>query len=139
MEYVNGIIASVRKAGIESPMYRQLISVQALAIIAPTRINVQPVAYDGILAKMGAKKREMKKQRPVTQAVIPVAPPSEIPAPDSMNAVTGGEPKRDPMVMPNASTMYATALPSKSCVSSSIAPQKRAMEYNVPVQSRMST
>lgn len=105
MEYVKGMIARVRKAGMESPMYLQLISVHALAIIAPTRINVQPVAQDGKDAKIGAKNREIKKQSPVTQAVIPVAPPSEIPAPDSMNAVTGGEPKREPIVIPNASTM----------------------------------
>src|ERR1700709_1166734 len=120
IEYVNGIIARVRNAGIESPVYRQLISVQALAIIAPTSIKVHPVAHGGIDAKIGAKKIETKKQMPVTQAVRPVAPPSEIPAPDSTNAVTGGDPKRDPIVIPNASTMYATALPSKSCVSSSI-------------------
>src|SRR6266536_5654434 len=98
MEYVNGIIASVRKAGIESPMYRQLISVQALAIIAPTRMSVQPVAQAGILAKIGAKKMLIKKHNPVVQAVRPVAPPSEIPAPDSMNAVTGGVPKSEPIV-----------------------------------------
>ena len=104
IEYVNGIIASVRKAGMESPMYRQLISVQALAIIVPTSINVHPVAQGGIEANIGAKKIEMKKQSPVTHAVIPVAPPSEIPAPDSMNAVTGGEPKREPIVMEMAST-----------------------------------
>lgn len=65
---------------------------------------MHPVAHDGILAKMGAKKIEMKKQIPVTQAVIPVVPPSEMPAPDSMKAVTGGQPKRDPIVMPIAST-----------------------------------
>ena len=139
MEYVNGMTANVKNAGMESPMYRQLISVHALAIIAPTSMSVQPVAQGGIEAKIGAKKMEMKKHNPVTHAVIPVAPPSEIPAPDSMNAVTGGEPKSEPMVMENASTTYATALPSKSPVSSSMAPQNRAMEYSVPVASRMST
>lgn len=46
-------------------------------------IRVQPVAHGGMDAKIGAKKREMKKQRPVTTAVMPVMPPSEIPAPDS--------------------------------------------------------
>src|SRR3978361_2136483 len=106
MEYVNGMIARVRNAGTESPAYLQLISVQALAIIAPTSIRVQPVAHGGMDANIGAKKIEMKKQRPVTQAVIPVAPPSDIPAPDSINAVTGGEPKREPMVIPKASTKY---------------------------------
>jgi hypothetical protein len=90
--------------------------------MAPTRIRVQPVAHEGMEAKMGAKKilrrvsgddweREgsecylMKKQTPVVIAVIPVFPPSEIPAPDSMKAVTGGEPKREPIEIPKASTM----------------------------------
>ena len=53
-------------------------------------------------AKIGAKKMEMKKQRPEVMAVMPVLPPSEMPAPDSMKAVTGERPKRDPIVMPKA-------------------------------------
>ena len=65
-------------------------------------MSVQPVAQGGMDAKMGAKKIEMKKQRPVTIAVIPVLPPSEMPAPDSMKAVTGERPKREPIEMPNA-------------------------------------
>jgi len=68
----------------------------------PTMMSVQPVAQGGMDAKMGAKKIEMKKQRPVTIAVIPVLPPSEMPAPDSMKAVTGERPKREPIEMPNA-------------------------------------
>src|SRR5579862_6214693 len=97
-------MASVRKAGTESPMYRQFMSVTARAIIAPTNIRVQPVAQEGMLANMGAKKMEMKKHSPVMQAVIPVMPPSEMPAPDSTNAVTGGDPKSEPKLMPTAST-----------------------------------
>lgn len=94
--------ASVIKAGRESPQYFQLISLAEEAIIAPTIISVQPVAQGGMEAKMGAKKILMKKQKPVTMAVIPVLPPSEMPAPDSMKAVTGERPKRDPMEIPNA-------------------------------------
>jgi hypothetical protein len=96
----------VTKAGIESPKYFQLISVTDLTIIDPTRINTQPVAHGGIEAKMGAKKMEMKKQIPDTIAVRPVLPPSEIPAPDSMKAVTGGVPSRAPIEMLRESTMY---------------------------------
>lgn len=48
---------------------------------------------------MGAKKREIKKQVPVVMAVNPVFPPSAIPAPDSMKAVTGETPRRAPTVM----------------------------------------
>lgn len=95
-------MAIVRKAGRASPKYFQLMSLAAVAIIAPTIIRVQPVAHGGIEAKMGAKKIEMKKQIPVTIAVIPVLPPSEIPAPDSINAVTGERPKSEPIEMPKA-------------------------------------
>jgi hypothetical protein len=41
-------------------------------------MRAPPVAQDGIEAKMGAKKTETRKQRPVTIAVIPVFPPSVI-------------------------------------------------------------
>jgi hypothetical protein len=54
-------------------------------------------------AKIGAKKIEIRKQRPVIMAVRPVRPPSVIPAPDSINAVTGEYPKRDPMEIDIAS------------------------------------
>lgn len=70
--------------------------------MAPTITKVHPVAQGGIEANIGAKKMEMKKQIPVVIAVRPVLPPSEIPAPDSMNAVTGERPKREPMEIPNA-------------------------------------
>jgi hypothetical protein len=43
-------------------MYFQLMSLAAEAIIAPTMINVQPVAQGGMDAKTGAKKMEIKKQ-----------------------------------------------------------------------------
>jgi hypothetical protein len=66
--------------------------------------SVQPVAQGGIDAKIGAKKMAMKKQRPENMAVRPVLPPSEIPAPDSMYAVTGGHPMSDPILIPRAST-----------------------------------
>lgn len=64
---------------------------------------MHPVAHGGMEAKMGAKNMEMKKQTPQVIAVKPVLPPSAIPAPDSMNAVTGEHPKRAPTDMQNAS------------------------------------
>jgi len=81
------------------------MSAAAFIIMLPTMMSVEPVAQGGMLANMGAKKTEMKKQTPVTIAVIPVIPPSEIPAPDSIYAVTGGDPKSEPREMPRASTM----------------------------------
>ncbi|KAK5632393.1 hypothetical protein RRF57_008106 [Xylaria bambusicola] len=129
MLYVKGIAAIVTKAGTASPRYRQLISVAAGIIIEPMRINTLPVAHGGIDAKMGAKNTEMKKQMPVVIAVKPVRPPSAMPAPDSIKAVTGEEPNRDPIEMLRASTMYAAVLPSKSWVSGSTTSARRAMAY----------
>jgi len=100
---------------------------------------VQPVAHGGMDAKIGAKKREIKKHMPVVMAVKPVLPPSAIPAPDSTNAVTGDDPISDPIEMKIASVQYARVDRGKEPVLSSTTPEKRAIEYSVPVQSRIST
>jgi len=89
---------------------------------------VQPVAQGGIDAKIGAKKRESRKHVPVVMAVRPVRPPSVIPAPDSMKAVTGEQPKSEPMEMDIASTQYASVERGKSAEEGSTTPEKRAME-----------
>jgi hypothetical protein len=105
----------------------------------PTRMSVQPVAQGGIDAKIGAKKSEMRKQKPVMIAVKPVRPPSAMPAPLSMNAVTGEQPKSEPMDMHTASVQYASVERGKSPSVARVLLQKRAIEYNVAVQSTMST
>jgi hypothetical protein len=101
--------------------------------------NVHPVAQGGIEAKMGAKNKEMRKQMPVVMAVNPVLPPSAIPAPDSMNAVTGEVPNNAPMEMHSESVQYATVERGKSPDFVSTTPEKRAMLYRVAVQSIIST
>lgn len=68
-----------------------------------TRTRVHPVAQGGMEANMGAKNIEMMKQVPHVIAVKPVFPPSAIPAPDSMNAVTGEVPRSAPTEMQKAS------------------------------------
>lgn len=129
---------SVTNAGTASPMYRQLTWMIWRIIIQPTKIRVQPVAQGGIEANIGAKKMEMMKQTPVVIAVKPVFPPSAIPAPDSMNAVTGETPNNAPMEMQMASVQYAmVALGNEPSFSTT--PEKRAMLYSVAVASMMST
>lgn len=68
-----------------------------------TRMSVEPVAQGGIEARIGAKKRLTRKQNPVETAVSPVRPPSAIPAPLSMKAVTGEQPNNEPIEMHAAS------------------------------------
>lgn len=80
----------------------------------PTTIRAGPVAHGGKLAKMGEKKMEMKKPNATVKAVIPVRPPSAIPAPDSTKAVQGELPKQAPTMMLVASAMKAKVECSKS-------------------------
>lgn len=92
---------------------------------------MQPVAQGGIDANIGAKKMDKRKQIPVVRAVSPVFPPSVIPAPDSMKAVTGDVPKRAPMDIEKASVQYAIVDRGKAPVSSSTTPANLAMLPNV--------
>lgn len=127
-EYVNGIETIVTNAGRASPMYTQFTKMTWRIIIHPTRMRVQPVAQGGIEAKIGAKNILIRKHKPVVMAVRPVRPPSVIPAPLSMKAVTGEQPKREPIEILIASTQYASVLRGKSPDSGSTTPEKRAME-----------
>ena len=104
-----------------------------------TKTKVQPVAQGGIEAKIGAKNTATTKQSPVVMAVSPVRPPSAMPALLSMNAVTGDDPRREPIEIKAASVQYATVDRGKSPVSGSTTPQKRTIEYSVAVASMMST
>jgi hypothetical protein len=101
--------------------------------------RVHPVAQGGIDAKIGAKNRDIRKQIPVVMAVNPVLPPSAIPAPDSINAVTGEVPNRAPMEIQIESVQYAMVERGKSPDFTSTTPEKRAMLYSVAVQSMIST
>ena len=92
-----------------------------------TMISVHPVAQGGIEAKIGAKKMETRKQRPAVIAVRPVLPPSTIPAPDSMKAVTVDVSSKAPMEMENASIEYAIVERGKLPVSGSTTPEILAM------------
>lgn len=89
--------------------------------------------------KMGAKNNETKNNRPVVMAVKPVRPPSAIPAPDSTNVVTGELPNKDAIEMQTASVQKATVERGKEPSVGSTTPAKRAIEYRVPVASRIST
>lgn len=88
---------------------------------------------------MGEKKIETMKHRPVTMAVNPVRPPSAIPAPLSMKAVTGDDPKSAPIEIKVASVQYAQVDRGKSPSLGLTTPQKRTIEYKVAVASMIST
>lgn len=100
---------------------------------------MQPVAQGGIDANIGEKKIETKKQKPAIIAVSPVRPPSAIPEPLSMKAVTGEQPSKEPRVIQLASVQYATVDLGKSPPFGSTTPQNRTIEYSVAVASMIST
>jgi hypothetical protein len=81
---VKGMHASTMKAGRASPIKSQLILVAFSIIMAPTMTRTDPVAQDGMLLKIGAKKMLTKNQKLVAMAVNPVFPPSAIPLADSV-------------------------------------------------------
>jgi hypothetical protein len=54
-----------------------------------------------------------------------------MPVADSMNAVTGEVPRREPRLIAIASTQYANVDPSKSSVTGSRRPANFAIEYKV--------
>jgi len=93
-----------------------------------------------MLLRIGAKKMEMKNQKLVAIAVIPVRPPSEIPLADSTKGVQGEVPKNRPeMEIHVESTRKATELPSKSPSRESKRPACFDIATMVPVESRRST
>lgn len=115
-----------------------------LALVKPkpgtlTMMSAHPVAQGGTEAKIGAKKIDTMKRRPVTMLVSPVRPPSPIPAPLSMKAVQGDEPNKEPIDIKAASVQYASVDRGKSPSPGFTTPQKRTMEYSVAVASTMST
>ena len=88
---------------------------------------------------MGAKKTDKRKQVPVAIDVSPVRPPSAMPAPLSIKAVTGEVPRRAPMDTNAPSVQYAIVDRGKSPSLGSATPQKRTIEYSVAVASITST
>lgn len=102
-------------------------------------MSVGPVAHGGMDAKMGAKKMDTIKHKPVVILVNPVLPPSAMPAPLSIKAVTGEQPSKALTEMHPASQQKATVDRGKSPSLGSTTPLKRTMEYSVAVASMMST
>ena len=82
--YVNGISTSVRKDGMASSGFPQLILVRGRIINDPTKTKAIELAMDGITESKGEKNRKGRNNNPAVTAVAPVRPPSSIPTADSM-------------------------------------------------------
>ena len=84
---------------------------------------------DACLATLWSKYVSLTKKKSRRGHLEQYAP--TIPVADSMYAVTGEVPKREPIVIMTASTQYAKVDPSKSIVTGSRRPANFAMEYRV--------
>ena len=62
------------------------------------------MAYGGMEEMMGEKNSATKKHAATVSAVMPVRPPSLMPAADSMYTVRGGMPSMEPRMMDMPST-----------------------------------
>ena len=92
-----------------------------LSIRTPTSTKAPVVAAEGMSRKRGERKRASTKSIAVEKAVIPVRPPSAIPAPLSTKVVTVDVPQTAPMEVAKASAIIASlmffTLPSESIIS----------------------
>ena len=112
---------TVTKAGRASEMSSKSTSLIELSMSTPTKTRAPVVAADGMSRKRGAKNRAMAKSSPVEKEVIPVRPPSAMPALLSTKVVTVEVPSTAPTEVPMASAMSACfmffTLPSASIIS----------------------
>ena len=93
IEYIKGIILTVANPVIAWAGFSHLTLANKRAMSAPTTMSDPPVAQAGILAKIGAKKINRKKNSATKTDVRPVRLPTSIPAALSMYKVMGERPK----------------------------------------------
>ena len=138
IEYIRGMQAIAKKAGIASVGSDHAILLTDCIIMKPTMIRAGAVAKDGIVRKIGEKNSAMTKNRPPKMAVRPVRPPSMIPEEDSTNVVIVDVPIMEPATVPTASERSAPLMPGSFPSLSSI-PPRVAQPISVPSVSNMST
>src|SRR4051794_18272469 len=80
IEYVNGITAIVRNAGIPRPSSSHGMRLTRVTILQPTTIRAGATACGGTTPTAGHEASEARKSRPTTTLVRPVLPPSAMPA-----------------------------------------------------------
>ena len=109
------------KLGSASEISMRSISWIELSISTPTSTRAPVVAAEGMSRKSGERKSARMKSTAVDSAVIPVRPPSAIPAPLSTKVVTVDVPQTAPMEVARASAIIAClmffTLPSLSIIS----------------------
>ena len=109
------------KLGRASEMSRRSTSLIELNINTPTNTSAPVVAAEGMSKKRGERKSARRKKKAVERAVIPVRPPSAIPAELSTKVVTVEVPHIAPTLVATASAIIAPlmffTLPASSIIS----------------------
>ena len=96
IEYVRGIIISVRNAGTEFLISDISTFAKFLSIRTPTKISAGAVAQEGTMFARGARKRQARKQIDVTKLAKPVLAPAATPEAHSTNVVQVDVPRTEP-------------------------------------------
>ena len=99
IEYDNGIITTVKNAGIAINLSNQSILDTFSIIDIPTKINIGAIAAIGTMLTIGAKNNEIPKHNAADTAVNPVLPPASIPTLLSTYVVTLLVPNIEPITV----------------------------------------
>ena len=120
IEYVRGIMISVRNAG--TALLGSVIStfMRFLSIRTPTKISAGAVAQEGTMFARGARKRQARKQRDVIRLAKPVLAPAATPEAHSTNVVQVDVPRTEPATVLMESQAIALFISMGSPFSSSI-------------------
>src|SRR3954454_11261025 len=137
IDNVSGINTTVTNAGRASS--RDATSIVAIDwnIDTPTRTRTAPVAYPGMAAASGPRKKHGTKHSAVTTEARPDRPPIRIPAMLSTYAVPGDVPARPDVSVASASTIS----PRRRLIgrpSASVKPAALATPMNVESESKRS-
>ena len=120
MEYVKGIMISVRNAGIAERISVIFTLAKLLSIRTPTNMSAGAVAQPGTILAKGLRKRATKKQADVTRLARPVLAPAATPEADSTNVVHVDVPRTAPATVPTESQSIHLSTSTGSPFSSSM-------------------
>ena len=104
IEYVNGMTANVRNAGIATPRSAQSMATTLRAMRKPTTTMAGATASNGTTLTSGVRNMAARNSTPVTTLARPVRAPSAMPVEDSTKIWLEDTEPAPPATAPRAST-----------------------------------
>ena len=138
MEYVNGKKTIATNDGIAAVISEKSTSLTDPIIRTPTNIRAGAVAAFGMIVITGAMTGDARNSNDVTNAAIPVRPPSAIPVLDSTKTAAADDPRQAPAVVATASHIMVSFIHGIPPFSSSTL-ACLAVPSRVPTVSNIST